>query len=199
MVFIRLSVSTYCEVTSCEDVLRCITVPILPSWSRAVSSLSAGTDKVMVPKPNPSPGALEDPPVLESGTESAGAPGATAPDLASGAQLTRVPPAAGAPPPTAALVLDEPPALHPESNRAVSVPAAIIFPVGKCGRVGSACRSWKRYLLRGNVIFMADLRRTIAVRAVFPLERLTVPFVPSQAVSIRSRGRRGGSGPATAP
>src|SRR5665647_984963 len=73
MVFSRLSVSTYWDVTSCADVVRCNTVPILPlaSWSSATSSLSAGTDRVSVPKPLKS---LEGTPLVERGFGSPGPP-----------------------------------------------------------------------------------------------------------------------------
>src|SRR5665647_1815836 len=70
---------------------------------------------------------------------SAWALGATAPDLASGALLSCVPPWAGAPPLTDAslVLLVEPPALQPASSRAVSAPAAIILPLGRSGPLGS--------------------------------------------------------------
>ena len=191
MVFSRLSVSTYCDVTSCEAVLRRSTVPTcLLIWSSAVSSLSAGTDKVRVPKPNVSRSSVDSslpergigspgPPVpicslstwacspvamvrtwaaatlmsltrrsrlallvnlgptlttADPGLDaSAGAPGATAPDLASPALSSCVLPWAGATPPAAVSLLlpVEPPALQPESSRAVSAPVAIILPRGR--------------------------------------------------------------------
>src|SRR5450759_3937605 len=114
---------------------------------------------------------------------SAGAPGATAPGLASGTPSRALPLAGAGPPTTPLLVLRaEPPPPQPESNRAVRAPAAIIVRRGTADRAREGDSRWV------NVIFMADLQRTIGVRTVFPLERRAVPFVPRPVVSIRSRG-----------